>query len=336
MRYYYSIKGEAKGPVEEEELDLLAEQGVIKPNTPVIEVGGTAWSRYSAIRPGNAGVPLPPPVQQASFMEKLLGINTWVDKVLEKIFRMPAFVPSDYEGRMRAMEKMSNLTGLVIWASVILSCMSSGMAVDGSWMIGGLLAGVVYGFIAQYIGYQFYSITNSLLIGQPVLLSSARFPKLIGTMMIVITLAVAIATLVTAEGVGGILLALCAILPCVALIYLCMNAEGLLVKVSPAEVSPGREFNNSIKFILRAIFAAVHVLTPVMTILAALSACFTAMTMDSKALAFGGAAETLLYSGISVIVLLHLPLVTWLLLCISSWLLDLIDAAFARGSRNSD
>lgn len=131
MRYYYSIKGEVKDPVEGEELDLPAEQGVIKPNTRVIEVGGTAWSRYSAIRPGNAGVPLPPPVQQASVMEKLLGINTWVDRVLEKIFRMPAFVPSDYEGRMKAMEKMSNLTGLIIWVSVILSCMSSGMAVDG-------------------------------------------------------------------------------------------------------------------------------------------------------------------------------------------------------------
>lgn len=335
MRYYYSIKGEVKGPVEGEELDLLAEQGVIKPNTPVIEVGGTAWSRYSAIRPGNAGVPLPPPVQQASVMEKLLGINTWVDRVLEKIFRMPAFVPSDYAGRMKAMEKMSNLTGLIIWVSVILSCMSSGMAVDGSWMLGGLLAGVIYGFVAQYIGYQFYSITNSLLIGQPVLLSSARFPKLIGTIMIVATLVVAAATLVTAEGIGGILLALCAILPCVALIYLCMNAEGLLVKVSPAEVSPGREFNNSIKFVLRAIFAAVHVLTPIMTILAALSALFTVVGIDSKELAFG-AAESLMYSGIAVIVLLHLPLVIWLLLCVSSWLLDLIDAAFARGSRNSD
>ena len=335
MHYYYSIKGEAQGPVDEAELDSLAEQGIIKASTPVIEVGGTAWSRYSTLRSGNAGVPLPPPVQQVSVMEKLLSINTWVDSLLEKIFRMPSFVPSDYEGRMKAMDKMSNLTGLVIWASVILSCMSSGMAIDGSWMLGGLLAGVVYGFIAQYIGYQFYSITNSLLIGQPVLLSSARFPKLVGTMMIVVTLVVAVATLASAKGMGEIMLALCAILPCVALVYLCVNAEGLLVKVSPAEVSPGREFNNSIKFVLRAIFAAVHVLTPVMTILAALSALFTVMGMDTKELGFR-AAETLMYSGISVVVLLHLPLVIWLLLCVSSWLLDLLDAAFARGSRNSD
>ena len=341
MRYYYSIKGEAKGPVEEEELRQLAEEGIIKAGTPVIQVGGTAWSRYSELF-GEALIVSKPPLprkqrktQEGSFLTKLLGINTWVDKVLEKIFRLPAFIPSDFEGRMRSMEKMANLTGLIIWVSVIISCLSVGLSGGGGWMIGGLLLGVVYGFVIQYIGYQLYSITNSLLIGQPVLLSSSRFPKLIGTLMIVVTLVVAVATLISAKGIGGIFLALCAILPCVVLTYLCMNAEGLLVKVSPAEVSPGREFNNSIKFLIRSIIASVHVLTPILVILASLSIFFTVLTMDSKNAGLE-VLMNLVYSGSTVLILLHLPLVTWLVLCVSSWLLDLLDSAFARGCKNSD
>lgn len=339
MRYYYSIKGEAKGPVEEEELRQLAEEGIIKAGTPVIAVGGTAWSRYSELFGGSVSRIAKPPVkrkvQSESFLNKLLGINTWTDKFLERIFRLPSFIPSDFEGRMRAMEKMANFTGLIIWIGAIITALSFGLSVSGVGMIVGLLAGLLYGFLIQYIGYQIYSITNSLLIGQPVLLSSSRFPKLIGTLMMVITLVVAGFTLISAKGIGGIFIALCAILPCVVLTYLCMNSDGLLVKVSPSEVSPGREFNNSIKFLIRAIIASVHVLTPVLVVLAALSAFFTVLTIDSQNVGYGS-LMSLVASSSAVLILLHLPLFTWLLLCLSSWLLDLLDSAFAMGCKNSD
>lgn len=344
MNYYYSIKGETKGPVDGGELDRLLAEGVITSKTPVIEVGGTEWSRYSVLRAGNSAVQVPPPpVDEKSFLEKLLSINTWMDGAMSKVFRMPSFVPQDDEGRLKIMEKMANLTGLVIWGSMIVGYTSMGAQAGGMGVLVGLVVGVLYGFIVQYLAYQLYSITNSLLIGQRVALSSARFPRLMSTLMIFATLAVAIATLVTAEGVGGILLALCAIFPCIAMVYLCMNAEGLLVDVNPAEVSPGREFNNSLKFILRAIFASVHLLTPILAVLAALSMVFLAFSVggdassaDSMAMAYmsgGNGLETLLASAVSVLVLLHMPLITWLLLCISSWVLDLFDALFAMGSK---
>lgn len=333
MRYYYSIKGETKGPVEEEELDALAEEGVIKANTPVIEVGGQKWVRYSELRPGKVIIPQPPAVQKASLMGKVLSINTWVDKVLEKIFRFPSFIPKDYEGRMQSMEKMANVTALAIWGSAIFAGMGMGCASgQQGGLVGGALLGVIYGFIAQYIAYQFYLMLNSLLIGQPVVLSSSRFPKLMGTLMMAITLIVAIATLAMAAkgGIGGILLALCAILPCVVLIYLCMNAEGVLVRVSPGEVSPGREFNNCLKFNVRAICAAAHLLTPFVSVLAALSLFFTTISMNSGSGGFA-ALGVLTVAGPVVVALIHLPIVTWLFLCLSSWLLDLLDSIFSLG-----
>ncbi|MBQ8517284.1 MAG: DUF4339 domain-containing protein [Akkermansia sp.] len=333
MRYYYSIKGEAKGPVEEEELDALAEEGVIKTNTPVIEVGGKEWSRYSSLRPGKETIPQPPPIQKTSVMEKLFYVNTWVDKVIAKIFRFPSFIPKDYEGRMQGMEKMANVTALAIWVSAIFAGMGVGSASgEAGGLVGGAIGGVIYGFVAQYIAYQFYLMLNSLIIGQPVVLSSSRFPKLMGILMTAVTLIVAIATLAMAAkgGVGGILLALCAVLPCVVLIYLCMNAEGVLVRVSPGEVSPGREFNNCLKFNVRAICAAVHLLTPVISVLAALSLFFTTLSMHSGS---GGLASLgiLTVAGPVVVGLIHLPIVTWLFLCLSSWLLDLLDSIFSLG-----
>lgn len=341
MNYYYCIKGETKGPVDGAQLDRLLEEGAITPKTPVIEVGGSEWSRYAVLRAGKSSVAVPPPpADEKSFVDKLLGINTWVDGILGKLFRVPAFVPNDDDGRMKIMEKMANLTGLVIWASMLVCFMGIGMQMGAEYMLVGGIVGLVYGFIVQYLAYQLYSITNSLLIGQRVALSSARFPSLMGTLMIFSTLAVAITTLVTAEGIGGILLALCAILPCVVMVYLCMNAEGLLVDVSPAEVSPGREFNNSVKFILRAVFASLHILTPILAILAALAMVFMAMSMggeeDAMAMAYmrgGQDFEALITSAGTVLVLLHMPLITWLLLCVSSWVLDLLDSFFAMGTR---
>lgn len=333
MRYYYSIKGEAKGPVEEEELNALAEEGIIKANTPVIEVGGQKWSRYSELRPGKVLIPQPPAVQRTSVIGKILSINTWVDKVLDKIFRFPSFIPKDYEGRMQSMEKMANITALAIWGSSIFVGMGVGCASgEAGGLVGGAILGVIYGFVAQYIAYQFYLMLNSLLIGQPVVLSSARFPKLMGILMMAVTLLVAIATLGMAAkgGLGGILLALCAILPCVVLIYLCMNAEGLLVRVSPGEVSPGREFNNCLKFNVRTICTAVHLLTPIMSVLAALSLFFTTISMNSGSGGFA-ALGVLTVAGPVVVALIHLPIVTWLFLCLSSWLLDLLDSIFSLG-----
>lgn len=339
MNYYYSIKGQAQGPVSGEELDRLLAEGVIKPGTPVIEVGGTEWSRYSAVRAGNSPVPPPPADEKESVLTKLMRINSWVDVALDKVLRMPSFVPTDYEGRMKGLSAIAGINGLLTWLGLIVSFAIVGLQLSVGYMFLGLLIGLIYGFVVQYVGYQVFTITNSLLIGQTVTLSSSRFPRMVGILMLLVTLVIIITTLIDVDSFGDILMMLIVALPCVVMVYLCMNAEGLLIEVSPKEVSPGREFNNSLKFLLRAFFAALHLLTPVLVVLASLMIVSLAIDFGSASseygMGFGGGFmfEALIASLTTSVALMHLPFITWLALCLTSWILDFYDSIFSLGSK---
>lgn len=62
--YYYSINGQAIGPVDEPVLKQMAQQGIITQATPVIEQGQSQWSSFGVLFPNeicSAAVP-PPPV----------------------------------------------------------------------------------------------------------------------------------------------------------------------------------------------------------------------------------------------------------------------------------
>lgn len=61
-QYYYSTTGQAIGPVDEESLQKLAQQGTINAATAVIESGQTQWSTYGALFPAQTPLPpVPPP-----------------------------------------------------------------------------------------------------------------------------------------------------------------------------------------------------------------------------------------------------------------------------------
>lgn len=329
MKYYYSIKGETRGPVEIEELDRLAKDGIIRGKTPVIEVGGREWSRYSVLRPETAGSVPPPPVAGESFVSKLLSLNAGVDKLLARVFRLPSFVPTDEAGRLAALNKLASITGLLIWASVIVALLGAGLALKPLYGLYGALAGVIYGFVLQYIGYLLFCITNSLLVGHPIVLSSAAFPRLVGVLALVGGVVGLVVMLIGADMIGEWVMAICLTLPTVVLVYLCMNAEALMVKVSPSEVSPGRDFNNSIKFLLRAIIASWHLVIPVLAVLAAVAVLLISLEVDMSK---WGAIESLMEAATPMVAILHLPIITWLALCLTSWLFDLYDAFFSLGA----
>lgn len=69
--YYYSINGQAIGPVEESVLKQMAQQGIITQTSPVIEQGQTQWSSFGVLFPNEATAsavqpPLPPPAGVSS------------------------------------------------------------------------------------------------------------------------------------------------------------------------------------------------------------------------------------------------------------------------------
>ena len=365
MRYYYSNKGKPDGPHEENALDELFRQGVIRPTTPVIEEGSSIWSTFAALRPEvckersqekprsvsedgrkqaaviekNDGIKAAKKekngkrtvkTETLSLMGKVLSINVNVDRILDKIFRFPSFVPADRDGQLKALGLMSGFSCLTIWLTCIVA---GGVAASFvRWqMVPGLFVGAIYGFIVQYLIYQISQSVNSLLIGHPVVLSSDRTPRFIGTVLLLICL-VLLLTMIVRENNNMVLvfLTMCILLPCLGMVYICFNAEKTVVKVCLEQVSPGREFNNNAKFVVRVLLLSVHVLTPVLAALVCAASIFLFLSQ------MGGSISqislSLLISNLSVAVgiVVHMPLIIWLVLGVTSWFLDTYDAIMSR------
>lgn len=364
MRYYYSNKGKPEGPLQDKELDELFSRGLIRGTTPVIEEGGSVWSTYAALRPAacenpvrgtsetsagdgaerNAGVSRskehPSGKREKTsrssgastvfgFVAKLLSVNEYIDRLLDRIFFLPSFVPTDRDGQIRMLGLLSGVSALIIWLTCIISAGAFASSGPASLLIGGLLGGAIYGFIIQYLVYQMSQYINVLLMGQPIFLSSVRCPRIIGFLALLISLLLLAMTVVHMTGeVVSALVDLCLLLPCLGMVYICFNAQKTVVTVSKEHVSPGREFNNNAKFLVRALLLSLHVLTPLLAALAALAATILALPSSETSFTVAGAMLTEVIA--MVLIIVHMPLVIWLVLGLSSWLLDIYDAVTSR------
>lgn len=338
MNYYYNIDGRNEGPVSEQELHQLAARGLVRPGTPVIEVGGSQWKRYRDIAPQDNAAPrywgntMPPAPGTGNLMGRFLSINNGIDKLLSRLLKLPGCFPETDDKRRELMDKEAGVAGLAIWLSYALLGLGAGSALSsGGSVLLGLLGGVLVGFIVQYVAYHLYTITNSLLLGQKIVLSSMGFPRLLGSVSLAVALALVVMVFCS-DDAGDMLSTLCGALVAVGMSYLCFNADKLMVEIRPSDVSPGREFNSTIRFLLRSVFTVAHLLAPALMVLAALGVMLTQCFGGSGAengMPPVGSLDSVLEMGIIVGVLVHLPLVTWLGLCLSSWFFDLLDGVFA-------
>ncbi len=339
MNYFYNLDGQNRGPVSLEELHDLARRGVIRTKTPVIEQGGSQWSRYGQLTTPEAGSPLPPAVPPASLFARLLEMNPALDRMTARLFRLPSVVPRGDEEKLRQMNRLAGIAGLAIWAAQIVVALGmAGSPAAGDFPAAAfLLVGLLVGFAAQYVAYQMYIMTNSLIIGQKIALSSLGFPRLLGALFLIGSLALLFA-LLTASGSAAIFSRLCGLLVCVASCYLCFNAEELTVSVEPGKVSPGREFNNVIRFLLRNFFAVLHLLAPVLMILAALGLAVS-LSGSPEPSSFGPYRSSpspldTLGANLLLSFLIYVPLFNFIGLCLTSWLFDLFDAFFSPGGND--
>ena len=58
MTWYYVVGGQSVGPVSEVELDTLAQNGTIRPETLVWRDGMAAWEPYSSVKAPAAAAPV--------------------------------------------------------------------------------------------------------------------------------------------------------------------------------------------------------------------------------------------------------------------------------------
>lgn len=158
-----------------------------------------------------------------------------------------------------------------------------------------------------------------------------RMPKVVAMICAVLILAtVWWATKVPELKVKDLLLMIICVIYLAGVGYVCLNSQKLFVAITPKDVVLGREMVNLIRFTLRAIFTALHVLTPVLMILTALmiltSGTDTIYSFSPEVVARIG---LLAYGA-------FLPIVTFFTFCLSSMIPDFMETIFAASDRNNN
>lgn len=351
MRYYYSKSGKPEGPVDAEVLDQLAAAGALAPTTPVLEEGSTSWSTYAALRPSSsaaaaasarpsvsAGAPQAQPSTDGVFArvvnayEKLSNINEKIEASLSRLFRMPSFVPESDAERRVLLKKNSALTSLFMLLFLVLGFMVVSTGLPAKQFVIGLLSCFVSGFVLQYLIYQISRHTNAMLIGPRIKMSSIHFPRYLGTtaalaglaMLFLIAGAVVDYENSTLLSVSVFLLILC---PQIVIAIFCFNAEKTFVTVAPAEVTPGRDFNNCLRFILRVTAATLQLLAPWCMLL---SLCLLIVSWLVVDISFYDISFVLITYSLP----LAAPVAAWAILSVGSWILDPYDGICSLSGRS--
>ena len=304
MKYYYNIDKKNNGPVTKEELESLAEKGIINEKTPVIEVGGKVWSRWGTISaPAKSAAPAAAPVKKpilsaasiqvgspamqaapvaaapsaggaSPFADMIHAVYAKIDHAME-----PKNAAEAAAEGLDGMEKKFSSKAARVGIFTLVCFLTLGLANGMYKSLPALFFLVLYGCVVQYLSYQAYRAMTPLLFGKKIKLSSMGAVRMLAIMCIVPIL----------DDVGGIINALSGdgdikvkeflVSTIPNIIDICLyagicygffNAKRFFVVIEPQSVSPGRELVNLVRVILRAVFSALHTLAPALIILAAI------------------------------------------------------------------
>ncbi len=350
-KYYYNRDGRNNGPVSLEELKELAMKGEINGKTPVIKVGTKEWVKWEALASASAGqgvhpaagASAPKPVMKAVVLQpaeqevERQGLGSKITQVYERIndfLTRACVLPTGLADTPEQCERSLNFLNAPVGVGTLLCvvCLILGNSIyENITLTAGLL---LAGCVVQYICYQLYRVMTPLLLGRKIKLSSMGVPWAV--MMISLLLALKyLREIFLEDGVSGVMGDIMLVLFYAGVSYVCVNAQKLFVTVVPRDVTPGRELVNYARFTLRALFMALHVLTPLLMLISAL----TLLTGDIAGMRIVFSFVRAL-NDFNIMRLLNntievaggiLPIVTLFLFCVFSLLLDIVEAIFAAG-----
>ncbi len=380
MQYYYTKNGQTVGPMTRQDLDARVADGTITAQSHVFKKGYTAWVRYHelvkneqpAVQPAPAQAapvqaapvqPVSAPVAQiqaapqpaaqvyaayaGAAMVKtnkgsFLNYNKWVDGMFARICKLPRWVATDEKDLHDKISRIPSLTAFVSW--VVLVLCSLGM-MEPEMILGALFGGALF----QYVVYLVCCMLASLLKGPRVVVSSMAGPRLLGFLAFLGSLSCLFYAgySVYQEVYAGIVLYLALTFANIVLMFVCFNADKLIVTVKPEESNPGRDFNNLLKFILRGLVTVQYLLTPILMVASAISFIIVQIQiarvkdkleglglMDamygirSLIRQLDAMGEMALYFSVGT------PIILWLSYSMISYLLDLLDGIFSLNIRS--
>ncbi len=365
-KYYYNRDGENRGPVGLEELKAMAARGEISGKTPVIKVGTKEWVKWETVAPAAAGsgahpagrVVAPKPmkttvlqptpsaytgsapqtVQTSQQGAEEQGFGAKITQIYEKIndfLTRICVLPTGLADTPEQCEKSLNILNAPVGVGSILCvlCFILGNGLYESIKLTAVL--LLAGCVVQYICYQLYRVMVPLLLGRKIKLSSMGIPWAV--MMVSIVLVVGcFRGIFLEEKVAGVMEIIMMMLYFAGVAYVCVNARKLFVTVVPQDAVPGREMINHCRFVLRALFMALHVLTPLLMLISAVLLLANghegfkstgSLGSDIMQVAFmpGSFGGTFPFIGII------LPIVTLFVYCLLTLLPDIVEANFAAG-----
>lgn len=303
MKYYYNIDNANHGPVSMEELAALAEKGVIQAQTPVIEVGKSAWSRWGVVAAEQAAKvkttgasalklklpatsvlkPVKTPLIGASpamvseepdgsFAGKIHSLYQKIDDALET-----KGAEAQTTDTLSAFKKKFSLPAAITGVAVFVCYLVLGLANAMHKCFPLLISLMVIGCFVQYICYQMYNSMTPLLFGKKIKFSSLGILRALALVCVLPALMQLkeVIEILAQDGNfkwSNYVLLLAPHLSCLFLYagmsYAFINAKRFFVVIEPHNVSSGREFINLLRVVLRAMFSALHALTPALILLA--------------------------------------------------------------------
>ncbi len=375
MLYYYSKNGQTVGPMTRQDLDARVADGTITPKSHVFKKGYSAWVRYSELVKNEQPAAQPAPVQatpvQAAPVQPVsvpvtqiqtaqqpvaqvypaytktnkgsfLSYNKWIDDLFIRIFKLPNWVARDEKALHDKISDIPSLTAFVSWVSLVLCSLGT---LEVKFILIALFGGVLY----QYAVYLVCCMLSSLLKGPRVVVSSMVGPRLLGFLALVgaFTSLYYAGYYVYHEVYAFLTTYLASAFSGFVLMYVCFNADKLIVTVKPEERNnTGRDFNNLLKFILRSSATVQHLLMPIIMLASSISFIIVQVQITrikdkleglgmmsglydvrSQIQQLDSVGEYALYCTVGA------PIIFWLAYCIISYLLDLLDGIFSLGVR---
>ena len=374
MLYYYSKNGQTVGPMTRQDLDARVADGTINAKSHVFKKGYTAWVRYHelvkneqpAVKPAPAqaapvqSAPVQPvsvPVTQIQTAQQppaqvypayvrpnkgsFLNYNKWVDSTFARICKLPRWIAADEKELHDKISRIPLLTAFVSWVVAVLCSLATA---EVKFILIALFGGALF----QYVVYLVCCMLESLLKGPRVVISSMASPRLVGFLAVLGALACLYFAgySVYQEVYASLVTYLANAFSCVVLMYVCFNADKLIVTVKPEECNPGRDFNNLLKFVLRCLVTVQYLLMPILMVASAISFIIVQIQifrikdkLEGMSLMDGlygirslmhqldSVSEMAFYFSVGT------PIILWLAYCIISYLLDLLDGILSLGVR---
>lgn len=276
--YYNDADGKITGPVSEQELRQLLDQGIIQMSTDILQKGEKQWINLSDVlnlpKQSEPTNDFPPPSKEYNDNKKSLNIeklekninniNSLVDNYLYKIFNFDKLLPYFKKWIDLSVTLTNVLTILtcIIITFAWLSVQYMDSSIPFGVMITSIIGSTLIGVLVQYVSGLFSKANINYFYSNKPVLSSMALPKS-NAIILILALIGHIFVLYNAYEIIMALLVIASMLMLVYMIWLNLNSNKIFIEVKEKEASATSDLVGYIRYQLRFLLIISQTLLPI-------------------------------------------------------------------------